>query len=536
MMPKLFKIYTLAILFNTALILFQPWFRGWDAWTHIFLADHFRNDWFGLWDSRWYNGFDVASYPPLAHQLIAIFGWFNIELGYAILNLVFMTAFPIVVYYFVETIYQEKVAIASALLATFLPSLYFHVYGAGQFTTLVAAVFALASGTAFRRYLEQPSWKWWALSVLFGALTVQAHLISILFLIPLLAISIAEKRRLSGFTVFLAIGALLLLTIFPTIQFILRAPAQVEIPDINRYDLLYQLSLLGSDLNVLLVTLPLIGLVMRRKDLLWVGLFVFYIVLGFGLNTPLPYLVLGGFAKWMVYDRFFLWASIILLFITAKAIALAPRRLLAILLVALLVISTANTFVYYSQRVQPGPIPIVPLANFLNSQEHWRWRYLTLGFGSQMAEIPILAPKAVTPDGNYPTARSASGSAQYLTNSGIGSIDSAKYYTNGAAVLEQVLSNESLGVKFVFVGQDGRVFDPLLEKYGFRPVEEPSSNQSATIWVREGTPIPPPLNLPSQTDFLWGTGSIATLVIALILLSSIVISKGVSVNGKRDSD
>lgn len=522
MIPRLLKIYLLALLFNSPLVLLQPWFRGWDAWTHIFLADHFRIDWFALWDPRWYDGFNVASYPPLTHQLIALFGWFDIEFGYAFVTLVFMTVFPIVVYYFVKTLYQENVAIVSALLGAFLPSLYFHIYGAGQLTTLVGAVFALASATSLRKYLEQSSWKWWALTVLFGGLTVQAHQISILFVLPLLALSIVEKRRPLGLTVFPAIGALLLVTIFPTIQFILTSPAQAEIFQTSRSDLFSQLVLLGRDFNVLLVVLPLIFFALRRKDLYWVGLFAFYTILGFGVNTPLSYLFFGSLANWMVYDRFFLWGSIVLLFLAAKAIALAPRKLLVILFVTLIILSASNSFVYYREKVQPDPIPIVPVADFLNSQEHWQWKYITLGFGSQMGDIPILATRAVTPDGNYPTAASTSGSAQYLTNSGIASIDSAKYYNEGPAVLEQVLANESLGVKFVLVGQDGRVFEPLLKKYGFHPLEEPSI-ESATIWEREKTPLPPPLDLPNQNDYIWGTGSLATLIIALTLLFSKMI-------------
>ena len=65
----------LSALFNLPFVLLQAE-RGADhTYSHVFLADHYRRAWFSLWETRWYLGFSMASYPPLVHQLIALISW-----------------------------------------------------------------------------------------------------------------------------------------------------------------------------------------------------------------------------------------------------------------------------------------------------------------------------------------------------------------------------------------------------------------------------------------------------------------------------
>ena len=64
----------LAVLFSSivhGLLIFTARYRlSYDAYIHMFFGDHYRMDWWSLWDARWYTGFFVTSYPPLVHQLI----------------------------------------------------------------------------------------------------------------------------------------------------------------------------------------------------------------------------------------------------------------------------------------------------------------------------------------------------------------------------------------------------------------------------------------------------------------------------------
>ena len=58
-----------SFLFHGALILSARYRLSYDAYNHLFFGDHYRMDWWLLWDARWYTGFYVNSYPPLVHQL-----------------------------------------------------------------------------------------------------------------------------------------------------------------------------------------------------------------------------------------------------------------------------------------------------------------------------------------------------------------------------------------------------------------------------------------------------------------------------------
>ena len=60
-----------AFLLHGFFILTARYRLSYDAFTHMFFADHYARDWFSLWETRWYTGFNVVSYPPLVHQLIA---------------------------------------------------------------------------------------------------------------------------------------------------------------------------------------------------------------------------------------------------------------------------------------------------------------------------------------------------------------------------------------------------------------------------------------------------------------------------------
>src|SRR5258706_16393404 len=62
----------LALIFNGFFILTARYRLSYDAFSHLFLADHYPRDWFSLRDARWFGGFEVISYPPLVYQLIAL--------------------------------------------------------------------------------------------------------------------------------------------------------------------------------------------------------------------------------------------------------------------------------------------------------------------------------------------------------------------------------------------------------------------------------------------------------------------------------
>jgi len=69
---RLRQAVALALAFHWPLVAAARYRRSFDAYVHLFFADHYRRGWWSLWEPRWYTGFSVTSYPPLVHQVIAL--------------------------------------------------------------------------------------------------------------------------------------------------------------------------------------------------------------------------------------------------------------------------------------------------------------------------------------------------------------------------------------------------------------------------------------------------------------------------------
>src|SRR5262249_12115854 len=123
---------------------------------HMFFGDHYRMDWWSLWETRWYTGFFVTSYPPLVHQLIgALAHLIGVEAAFAFLLWITVTLLPLAVYSF-GRIFAGRVASGYAALgAAFLPSVYLTAHIFGQLPTLAGTTTALFSMAALNQYLRE---------------------------------------------------------------------------------------------------------------------------------------------------------------------------------------------------------------------------------------------------------------------------------------------------------------------------------------------------------------------------------------------
>ena len=85
-MPRRVKLATLiAFCLHGVLILTASYRLSYDAYNHMFFASHYQVNWWSLWEPRWYTGFEVISYPPLVHQLIALLGQvIGVDKGFAL--------------------------------------------------------------------------------------------------------------------------------------------------------------------------------------------------------------------------------------------------------------------------------------------------------------------------------------------------------------------------------------------------------------------------------------------------------------------
>src|SRR5512134_1560386 len=121
----------------------------------MFFGDHYRMDWWSLWDERWYAGFFVNSYPPLVHQLIgALSHLIGLDAAFALILWVVVTLLPLAVYSFARVFVGKTSAGYAALGAAFLPSVYLTAHIFGQLPTLAGTVTALFGMAALNQYLR----------------------------------------------------------------------------------------------------------------------------------------------------------------------------------------------------------------------------------------------------------------------------------------------------------------------------------------------------------------------------------------------
>jgi hypothetical protein len=131
----------------------------------------------------------------------------------------------------------------------------------------------------------------------------------------------------------------------------------------------------------------------------------------------------------------------------------------------LLVINFQNILTF-----QPRKIDVEPIVNFLERDEHDQWRFLTLGFGDQMAWLSAQTD-ALSVDGNYHSARRL----PELTSRAIERLENAKYLgLEGLTSLQQFLTvPEKYSLKFIF--SNDKFYDPLL--FFFRLAQSGATRQ-----------------------------------------------------------
>jgi hypothetical protein len=153
------------------------------------------------------------------------------------------------------------------------------------------------------------------------------------------------------------------------------------------------------------------------------------------------------------------------------------------------------------------------MLNFLNRDEHMRWRYLTLGFGDQMAWLSANS-LAATVDGNYHSARRL----PELTSRPVERLENAKFNGDeGLASLNDFLSNsEKYSLKYVFIND--RYYDPLLYYTGWNRAIR--LENGIMVWEKGNISTITPVK-PKQVSPLlkkaWGIFPMSSIAIAVLL-------------------
>src|SRR5690242_4281575 len=142
---RLILLLTLAV-HGPLLAMQLPITNSYDANFHVFFASHYAHHWFDPWNTKWFAGFSQTTYPPLAHQWIALLSYvFGLHMAYLLVQLVAVLLIPISVYRFARLWVDERASSYASLFSVFLGAVAFLVYSAGQLpTTLSAPLYLLA--------------------------------------------------------------------------------------------------------------------------------------------------------------------------------------------------------------------------------------------------------------------------------------------------------------------------------------------------------------------------------------------------------
>jgi hypothetical protein len=531
------------------LLFMQLPLASYDANTHIFFAAHYANHWFDPWNVKWFGGFSQTTYPPLTHQWIALFSHImGLSWAYMLVQLIVVLLLPIGMYRYAAIWVDEVSASYASLGSVFLGSLAMLVYQSGQLPTTAAAALTLNAlpflyvwlrTSNFMSLLKGVALAWAAaaahhVTLLFGA---------VLFAVPVFFVALMDRNRLDvaddepasvagivmrGFVFgILALGGVAVV-LFPYWSALLKNPInQMPIPHGSRDNyILHSFSGINFwiiPMGAMILALPFIVMRGSREPRLRPLLFGWYLtaLLGLGGTTPVGKILLGRAYQVLTYERFTFWATLMAMpFIGMLAVELIQRfRLKAVVALSVAAVATMAAAVAWIEinPIMVSNFNVDQVISFLNRDDHAKFRYITLGFGSKFAQVSTYA-KAGSVDGDYNSARLL----PEMTSYGSAQLNNSKFFgLSGMEALRAILKHANqYGLKYIFVRD--RYYEPLLAFAGWRQAEV-YDNGNVTRWTKEDVPPAKRLDfgafMPTEMEgLMWGILPVASSLLALFLV------------------
>jgi hypothetical protein len=548
----------IVVVYHGGLLLSGSFQGTYDAYVHIFFADHYARDWFSSWDDRWYTGFSVFSYPPGAHQAIAALSFlFGLQGGFVIVQLFAVLNLTIGVYRWAGIWVPRVAAGWAAVLLVLSSSIAETIHVFGQLPTTLSLGFLLQALPFAYRWVRTGGGRQLLAAVTCVMATTACHHVTTLFgavffLGPVLVFALVTalrepaagepdghppqvsrallwpliarrlRRVMPSLRRTMVLGGLvvaaLILVVLPYWLHTVSDPiTQVSIPHASRDNFLVNLNaglvFWLIPWGLMLLALPY-ALVRGFSSKIWplAASLAALTFLGTGGTTPFPKILLGGAYQILTLDRFTFWATICILplaglFVTSltsgtvrewlmrqfgRVVAVAAAVVLGVGFVAMSLFAANLT---HYRPFQPQHIDIAPITAFLAKDNHSQWRYLTLGFGDQMAWLGANTT-AKTVDGDYHSARAL----PELTSRPIERLEGAKYSgVPGIGSLQQFLATPGrYSLKYVFSNDD--FYSPLLDASGWTPIG--TLDDGVAVWERADV-APLPTATVSQQGPLW---------------------------------
>ncbi len=540
----LLAIVLVALAVHGPLLFMQLPAGSFDANFHMFFASHYVHHWFDPWNEKWFAGFSQTTYPPLTHQWIALLSNVaGLKMGYMLVQLIAVLLLPVGIFRFARIWVVDRAASYAALGSIFLGALAFLVYQAGQLATVASAALYLNALPYFYEWMTEATGRSLLKGVAISLAAAAAHHVTLIFGLLLFAGPVlwiacvdAHDERVAGsvggvlsravvFGVVVAGGVGLVL--LPYWLAIIQHPIhQIPIPHDSRANFLLNsttaVNYFVIPYGALILALPFIlmrGASSRRLVPLLCGFWLTFIF-GLGGTTPLPKWLLGRAFEILTFERFTFWATLMAMpLVGLLAIGLLDRfRAKAAAGLSLAAVATLGAALWWlnANPYRPaGSANVDPVIAFLNRDGHDSFRYITLGFGSELAKVSTYT-SATSVDGDYNSARLL----PEMTHYGSAQLTNAKFYGSaGMASLRAMLEHANrYGLKYIFVHDP--YYEPLLTFVGWRKIET-FDNGEITAWSKDD--VPPAHRIPSDAvpapwqGLLWGTLPIGVSFLAIFL-------------------
>jgi hypothetical protein len=540
----LLAIVLVALAVHGPLLFMQLPAGSFDTNFHIFFAAHYVHHWFNPWNEKWFAGFSQTTYPPLTHQWIALLSnVVGLKMGYMLVQLIAALLLPVGVFRFAKIWVGDRPASYAALGSVFLGALAFLVYEAGQLATVASAALYLNALPYFYEWMTQASARSLIKGIAISWTAAAAHHVTLIFGVVLFAGPVlwvawvdAGDERVPGsiagvlsravvFAVFVAAGVGVIL--LPYWLTIMQHPIhQIPIPHDSRANFWLNpataVNYFIIPYGALILALPFIvirGASSRRLRPLLFGFWLTFIF-GLGGTTPLPKLLLGRAFDILTFERFTFWATLMAMPIVGIGVVELLERFrlkgaVGLSLAAVTTLGLALAWLSANPFKPTDTADVEPVIAFLNRDGHDAYRYITLGFGSELAKVSTFT-SAGSVDGDYNSARLLPEMTQY----GSAQLTSAKFYgTAGMASLRAMLGHANrYGLKYVFVHDS--YYEPLLTFVGWRKIET-FDNGAITAWSKDD--VPPAHKIGSDAvpapweGLLWGTLPIGVSLLAIFL-------------------
>jgi hypothetical protein len=464
-------------------------------------------------------------------------------MAYMVVQLIAVLLLPVGVFRFARIWVDDRAASYAALGSVFLGALAFLVYQAGQLATVSSAALYLNALPYLYEWMTEARGRALIKGIAVSLAAAAAHHVTLIFGVVLFAGPVlwtacidAKDERVSGSmsgvltraAVFaVAVGAGVGIVLLPYWLAILQHPIhQIPIPHDSRANFLLNsitaINYFVIPYGALILALPFIlirGASSRRLRPLLMG-FWLTMIFGLGGTTPLPRWLLGRAYEILTFERFTFWATLLAMPIVGMlAVDLLDRfRTKAAMALSLAAVVTIGAALWWlnGNPYRPAGTPNVdPVIAFLNRDGHDAYRYVTLGFGSELSKVSTYAG-AGSVDGDYNSARLL----PEMTHFGSAQLTNAKFYGSaGMASLRAMLEHANrYGLKYIFVHDP--YYEPLLTFVGWRKIETFGTGE-ITAWSKDD--VPPAHKIESDAvpapwqGFLWGILPIGVSFLAIFL-------------------